>query len=102
MLASLLGVSTRVSRTPRPASRSPRVLSWTPLSGDQAHLQLYIVIGDADDTTLSLEFGDLKDFINARLFNEREVDRTAWALPSSVDPVAGPVNVRLLHAAGGN
>jgi hypothetical protein len=43
-----------------------RVLSWTPLSGDQAHLQLYIVIDDADNTTLSLQFGDLKDFINSQ------------------------------------
>ncbi len=43
-----------------------RVLSWTPLTGDQAALQLYIVIDDADSTNLALQFGDLKNFINSQ------------------------------------
>jgi hypothetical protein len=43
-----------------------RVVSWTPLVGDQAQLQLYIVIDDADSTNLGLQFGDLKRFINAQ------------------------------------
>jgi hypothetical protein len=41
-----------------------RVLSWTPLRG--APLQLYIVIDDAESTDLSLQYPDLKNFINAQ------------------------------------
>jgi hypothetical protein len=44
-------------------SKPARVTSWTPLTGDHAQLQLYIVIDDADSTKLSLQFGDLKHFI---------------------------------------
>lgn len=43
-----------------------RVASWTPLTGDQAALQLYIVIDDADSTTLGVQFNDLKNFINSQ------------------------------------
>lgn len=43
-----------------------RVLSWTPLSGQAAALQLYIVIDDADSTNLGIQFGDLRNFINAQ------------------------------------
>lgn len=43
-----------------------RVSSWTPLTGDQAALQLYIVIDDADSTQLGVQFGDLKNFINSQ------------------------------------
>jgi hypothetical protein len=43
-----------------------RVTSWIPLTGHQAQLQLYIVIDDADSTTLGVQFGDLKNFINAQ------------------------------------
>jgi len=44
--------------------RAVRVTSWTRLAGDQAGLQLYIVIDDADSTELGVQFGDLKNFIN--------------------------------------
>lgn len=43
-----------------------RVLAWSPLAGNQAPLQLYIVIDDADSTSLALQFGDLKNFINSQ------------------------------------
>lgn len=43
-----------------------RVLSWTPLTGDAAALQLFIVLDDSDSTNVSLQFGDLKNFINAQ------------------------------------
>jgi hypothetical protein len=44
-------------------SKPAWVTSWTPLTGDHAQLQLYVVIDDADSTRLSLQFGDLKRFI---------------------------------------
>lgn len=43
-----------------------RVASWTPLTGDQAALQLYIVIDDATSTKLGVQFNDLKNFINSQ------------------------------------
>ncbi len=53
-------ISVEVNREPG------RVVSWTPLVGNQAQLQLYIVIDDADSTKLGSQFGDLKSFINAQ------------------------------------
>ncbi len=41
-----------------------RVESWTPLRGDDANLELYIVIDDGDDTDLGLQYASLKSFIN--------------------------------------
>lgn len=46
--------------------KAARVASWTPFTGDQAALQLYIVIDDADSTKLGVQFNDLKDFINSQ------------------------------------
>ena len=46
--------------------KAARVDSWTALTGDQAQLQLYIVIDDANGTSLGLQFGDLKNFINSQ------------------------------------
>lgn len=43
-----------------------RVVSWVPATGEQAPLQLYIVIDDAESTNLSVQFGDLKKFINTQ------------------------------------
>lgn len=43
-----------------------RVVSWIPATGEQAQLQLYIVIDDAESTNLSVQFGDLKNFINTQ------------------------------------
>src|ERR1700730_5693018 len=41
-----------------------RVEQWVPLRGDQADLELYIVIDDGEDSELGIQFGSLKDFIN--------------------------------------
>jgi hypothetical protein len=41
-----------------------RVEQWVPLRGDQASLELYIVIDDGEDSELGIQFGSLKDFIN--------------------------------------
>ena len=46
----------------KPAS----VEKWIPLRGEQAALQLYIVIDDGSDTDLGLQFPSLKSFINAQ------------------------------------
>lgn len=43
-----------------------RVQSWTPLTGNAAALQLFLVIDDADSTGIGIQFGDLKNFINAQ------------------------------------
>jgi hypothetical protein len=43
-----------------------RVESWVPLRGDQANLELYIVIDDGESTDLGVQFNDLKAFINAQ------------------------------------
>jgi hypothetical protein len=40
-----------------------QVLDWVPLRGDQAALQLYILIDDALPAALSDQFGDLRQFI---------------------------------------
>ena len=47
-------------------NKPARVTSWTPLTGDAAALQLYIVIDDSDSTDLGIQFGDLKNFINSQ------------------------------------
>lgn len=45
-------------------NRGPvRVENWIPLRGDNAALQLYIAIDDAEDTDLSIQYGSLKKFI---------------------------------------
>jgi hypothetical protein len=53
-------VSAEVNR--RPA----RVEDWIPLRGDQASLELYIVIDDGEDTELGSQFASLKSFINGQ------------------------------------
>ncbi|HEY2017349.1 MAG TPA: hypothetical protein VGH38_27780 [Bryobacteraceae bacterium] len=52
----------RVDINNKPAT----VESWTPLRGDQANLELYIVIDDGTSTDLGLQFESLKTFINAQ------------------------------------
>ena len=37
---------------------------WIPLRGDQAALELYIVIDDGEDTNLGSQFSSLKEFIH--------------------------------------
>jgi len=46
----------------RPAS----VADWVPLRGDQANLELYIVIDDGADSDLGSQFGSLKAFIDGQ------------------------------------
>ncbi len=42
---------------------SAAIESWVPLRGDQANLELYIVIDDGADTDLALQFDSLKHFV---------------------------------------
>jgi len=44
--------------------RPARVENWIPLRGDQANLELYIVIDDGEDSDLGTQFGSLKAFVN--------------------------------------
>jgi hypothetical protein len=46
--------------------RPARVEKWIPLRGDQASLELYIVIDDGEDTDLGNQFGSLKTFISGQ------------------------------------
>jgi hypothetical protein len=46
--------------------RPARVRDWVPLRGDEAALELYIVIDDGEDTDLGNQFGSLKAFINGQ------------------------------------
>jgi hypothetical protein len=45
---------------------SARVEDWIPLRGDQASLELYIVIDDGDDTEMGIQFNSLKGFIDGQ------------------------------------
>jgi hypothetical protein len=46
--------------------RPARVKQWLPLRGDDAALELYIVIDDGEDTDLGNQFGSLKAFITGQ------------------------------------
>jgi hypothetical protein len=50
-------VSVAVDRRPTPLE------DWTPLRGNEASLELYIVIDEGDDTRLGIQFNSLKNFI---------------------------------------
>jgi len=39
------------------------VRDWIPLRGDQANLELFVVIDDGEDSDLGLQFGDLRNFM---------------------------------------
>ena len=43
-----------------------QVMDWVPLQGDQAGLELYVLIDDAADSSISFQFGDLRQFIAAQ------------------------------------
>jgi hypothetical protein len=43
-----------------------RVTDWLPLQGDQAALQLFVLLDDADRTNISLQFDDLRQFMGAQ------------------------------------
>jgi hypothetical protein len=46
-------------------NRKPvRVRDWEPLQGDQANLELYLVIDDGTSSDVALQFDSLKSFIN--------------------------------------
>lgn len=45
--------------------------NWAPLRGDQAGLELYVVIDDGTSADLASQFGSLKSFINAQPSNTR-------------------------------
>ena len=47
--------------------RHPAAVSdWVALRGDDANLELYVVIDDGDDSDLGLQFGDLRSFMAAQ------------------------------------
>jgi hypothetical protein len=46
--------------------RPVRVDQWIPLRGDQANLELYIVIDDGEDSDLGIQFNSLKSFIRGQ------------------------------------
>jgi hypothetical protein len=46
--------------------RPAAIDKWVPLRGDEAALQLFIVIDDGADTDLGLQFVSLKNFINSQ------------------------------------
>jgi len=43
-----------------------QVTSWVPLQGDEAELELYVLIDDSADTRIGLQFDDLRQFMNAQ------------------------------------
>jgi len=43
-----------------------KVTDWVPLQGDKANLQLFILIDDATDPSIGLQFSSVKQFINAQ------------------------------------
>jgi hypothetical protein len=53
-------VQVQVDRHPAP------VTDWVPLRGDQANLELFVVIDDGDDSELGLQYGDLRNFMQAQ------------------------------------
>ena len=42
------------------------VTSWTPAKGDNAGLELFILLDDSADATLATQFGDISKFINSQ------------------------------------
>jgi hypothetical protein len=42
------------------------IRDWVPLRGDQANLELYLVIDDGTDTDLGSQFGSLRGFLNGQ------------------------------------
>jgi hypothetical protein len=43
-----------------------QVVNWAPLQGDRAGLELYVLIDDAADVSLSKQFDGLRQFLNAQ------------------------------------
>jgi hypothetical protein len=53
-------VEVQVDRHPAP------VTDWVALRGEQANLELFVVIDDGDDSELGLQYGELKNFMRAQ------------------------------------
>jgi hypothetical protein len=53
-------VQVQVNKHPAP------VTDWVPLRGDQANLELFVVIDDGDDSELGLQYGELRNFMQAQ------------------------------------
>lgn len=47
-------------------NKPARISQWVALRGDEANLELYIVIDDGDDSDLGIQYPDLKSFINGQ------------------------------------
>lgn len=47
-------------------NRRLNVTGWTPARGDRAGLQLFILIDDASDTSVALQYDDLRSFIKSQ------------------------------------
>jgi hypothetical protein len=43
-----------------------RVTDWVPLQGDQAGLELFVLLDDGSNSTVSLQFNDLRQFMDAQ------------------------------------
>jgi hypothetical protein len=43
-----------------------QLTDWVPLRGDQAGLELFVLVDDASDTDISLQYGDLRQFMDAQ------------------------------------
>lgn len=43
-----------------------RVTNWVPLEGEQAGLQLYVLVDDSVDATIALQFSDVRAFLAAQ------------------------------------
>jgi hypothetical protein len=43
-----------------------QVTDWVPMQGDRANLELFVVLDDASDTAIGLQFDDLRQFMNAQ------------------------------------
>jgi hypothetical protein len=43
-----------------------QVTAWVPLQGDKAELELYVLIDDAADTNIALQYDDVRQFMNAQ------------------------------------
>jgi hypothetical protein len=44
-------------------STEDRVTEWTPLTGAQAGLQLYVLVDDSSDSDIALQFKEVRDFL---------------------------------------
>jgi hypothetical protein len=48
------------------SSTKDRVTGWVPLTGDEAGLQLYVLVDDSVDASTGAQFKDVREFMNAQ------------------------------------